>query len=521
MEHVDFFEQGALRGHVEAFTAFQQDVARVQARGVALLADAAEALLATGLADQASAHNSLLAVFALDAHMTDGAIGSLTSLGTAVRDTFTMTGAAFSAGEVSLQHARYIVDEATTIAHDAEAIARYEAEIVEYAKSTTAARTRHRAKQLVALLDRNNVIERHKTARERRCVTFREDTDGMCEIIAYIPTILGRGIFDRLTQQAKGLETVNADEYRAQLARATAFVNPAHFDLLRQLQAEVERDERTRDQLRADLFCDQLLGGRAETLLGTGLETIRANVNVTISAKTLMGVDSCPAEHDNYGPLDPQVVRELAGASSIWTKLFTDHQGEVVSTTSYSPTPAMRRTLMARDHHCRMPGCRVPVQRCEIDHNHDHAQGGETHLNNLAHFCTRHHPLKHPDVDDRFRWNVKRLSPGVIEWESPTGKTYIDQIDRRVMFEEAPPEPAAPPSVWEPTEQDRAWLERTAVGVAVTCAIREIEHEQRARTTVKTPRHWVDTLPSDERLITLVYGDEIEAVEPELAPYPF
>lgn len=518
MEYGDFFEQSSLRGHVEEFSAFQRDAARVQARSIALLADAAEALGATGLADQASAQNSLLAMFAIDAHMTDGAIGSLMSLGTAVRDTFTATGVAFSAGDISLPHTRYIVDEAATIAHDPEAVARYEAEIIAYAKTTTAARTRHRAKQLVALLDRNNVIERHKTARERRCVTFREDGDGMCEITAYIPTILGRGIYDRLTQQAKGLEEVHAAEYREQLAKAAAFINPLHVDLLRERQAEVARDERTRDQLRADVFCDQLLGGRAETLLGTGLDAIRANVNVTISAKTLVGADDRPAEHDNYGPLDPAIVRELAAATSIWTKLFTDHRGEVVSTTSYSPTPTMRRTLQARDQHCRAPGCRAPVQRCEIDHNHDHALGGETHLNNLAHFCTRHHPLKHPKVDDRFRWKVRRSSPGVVGWESPTGKTYIDEVDRRVMFEDAPPEPAAPPQVWDPTPEHRAWLARTAVSVAVSCAVREIEHERRARTAVKTLRHWADTLPSNEQLVALVYGNEGSSA-PE--PLPF
>ncbi len=518
MEPITFFEQDSLREHVEAFAGFQREVARVQARGVALLADASDALDAAGLAAQASAQNSLLAMFALDAHMSDTSIGSLMSLGRAIRHTFVATGMAFDAGEISLQHTRYIVDEASAIAHDPDAVAAYEAEIVDYAKATTPGRTRHRAKQLVALLDRNNVIERHKTARAQRRVWFTELADGMCEITAFVPTVLGRGIYDRLTGQAKGLEAVHADEYRQQLEKATAFVNPLHVDVLRQRQAEIQRDERTRDQLRADLFCDLLLGSRAETLLGTGLDTIKANVNVTISAATLVGADSRPAEHDNYGPLDPDIVRELAGGTGVWTKLLLAHNAEVVSTSAYQPTAEMRRTLKARDQHCRMPGCRIPVQRCEIDHNHDHAKGGETHLNNLAHFCTRHHPLKHPDVDDRFRWHVKRLSPGIIEWQSPIGKTYIDHVDRRVMFEEAPPEPARSQSVWQISPDDEQRFARHAMGITVRDAKREIERQHHARTRITHTGAAVDFDPTPEQIFLLVYGDD-QPVDPE--PIPF
>ena len=58
--------------------------------------------------------------------------------------------------------------------------------------------------------------------------------------------------------------------------------------------------------------------------------------------------------------------------------------GVTVSTDSYRVPTGMRRFLQARDQHCRFPGCRQPVHRCDIDHTWDHAKGGPTRVDNLA-----------------------------------------------------------------------------------------------------------------------------------------
>ena len=76
----------------------------------------------------------------------------------------------------------------------------------------------------------------------------------------------------------------------------------------------------------------------------------------------------------------------------------------------------------------------MPVHRCEIDHNHDHDKGGATEICNLSHFCKGHHALKHPDLDERYRWTATQLPGGAIDWTSPTGATYIDEPPPRVMF---------------------------------------------------------------------------------------
>lgn len=76
----------------------------------------------------------------------------------------------------------------------------------------------------------------------------------------------------------------------------------------------------------------------------------------------------------------------------------------------------------------------MPVDRCQIDHNHDHALGGKTRIDNLSAFCIGHHTLKHPDIDPRHRWTARQLPGGEVQWTSPLGRTYDDPPLRRVMF---------------------------------------------------------------------------------------
>lgn len=196
----------------------------------------------------------------------------------------------------------------------------------------------------------------------------------------------------------------------------------------------LEHDTRTKDQLRADILADLLLTATPTSITTTALEGVKANIQITISAATLSGDDDAMAEFNGNGPMTADAARILAGHAGSWDRAFLDPRGMVVETDNYVPTAGMKRYLRARDQHCRFPGCRTPAHRCQIDHNHDHAKGGATALCNLSLFCTSHHPLKHPDVDDRDRWTAKQLDGGVILWTSPLGRTYADEPPLRVMF---------------------------------------------------------------------------------------
>lgn len=86
--------------------------------------------------------------------------------------------------------------------------------------------------------------------------------------------------------------------------------------------------------------------------------------------------------------------------------------------------------MIARDLHCRFPGCRIPARQCEADHTLDWALGGKTVPENLGHLCFRHHTLKH-NTD----WTVEQLEHGVLKWTSPLGTVVEDEPVSTVIFQ--------------------------------------------------------------------------------------
>ncbi|MBY6062371.1 HNH endonuclease signature motif containing protein [Microbacterium esteraromaticum] len=218
----------------------------------------------------------------------------------------------------------------------------------------------------------------------------------------------------------------------------------AYWDFVEQMISDgptiirLPSDQRTLDQIRTDVLTDLLLTATPSEDLGTGMDNITATVQVTVSANTLLGDDDRPGQLDGNGELHPEVARTFAGRSTAWTRLFLDPTGQLTATDTYMPTAGIRRFLQARDQHCRFPGCRMPIHRTELDHNHDHALGGPTSLDNLAHLCKTHHALKHPDIPEQHRWRARQLPGGDLQWTAPNGSTYADAAPRRVMFVPSP-----------------------------------------------------------------------------------
>jgi hypothetical protein len=56
--------------------------------------------------------------------------------------------------------------------------------------------------------------------------------------------------------------------------------------------------------------------------------------------------------------------------------------------------PALRRAVLARDKHCRFPGC-THERFVDAHHVQHWAHGGETTLDNLTLLCSHHHRLVH------------------------------------------------------------------------------------------------------------------------------
>ncbi|MFS0913087.1 DUF222 domain-containing protein [Microbacterium sp. 179-I 3D2 NHS] len=409
-------------------------------------------------------YRSMIAEFSAAARIPRGSIEFAFTEAQTMQTTLPCVHEALAAGRVSIGHVREIVRAADVVGEavrnkkvDPEVMKLYEAAVLVFAEHETAALTGAHAKQVAAALVGETVVERHRRAEGERCVTVRSVGDGLSLLTAVLPEWAAAAIVDRLAQMTRQvvqsrdhrepvLDPRTADESGDSLFIDDFALDDPAFDPYTATIAgdgtfavdpEVEHvgaDERTWDQVQADLFADMLLTADPSAAQGEGLDRIQARVQVTVAATTLIGADDRPAELDGHGPIDPEVARRIAGRSTGWSRLFLDASGMVTSTDTYTPTEAMRRFLRARDQHCRFPGCRMPVHRCDIDHNHDHARGGRTSIDNLSHFCRSHHVLKHPDVPDAHRWTAQQRQDGTITWFSPLGRAYPDRASRRVMF---------------------------------------------------------------------------------------
>ncbi len=397
-------------------------VARWEAVTQRVLAEALDYALADGTqgATPDLRVRSMAAELACAAGMSDRTVAGHMADAAALRDRFASTYDAFAAGRVSRSQAMVIVDEGRGLDDDA-ARAEFESLVLDLATGpTTTGRLRMHAKALAEQLHPVTLAERHRVARQDRRVDVRAGDDGMGTVTAHLPAALAFGIHDRLTQMARALRDTERDGDHDGISDDAATA------------AQV----RTLDQLRADLFADLLLTGHptadaADRDGDDGVGALRGIVQITVPVLTLIGQKSrTPAMLTGKCPIDPETARHLAGAASLWERVLTDPvTGAVVAADRRFPTEAQRRHLRARDEHCRFPGCRMPVWRCDIDHTVDHVHGGPTTGCNLAHLCRRHHMLK-----QHTHWTVHQDDHGTLTWTSPTGRTYADRAPPTLHF---------------------------------------------------------------------------------------
>lgn len=161
-------------------------------------------------------------------------------------------------------------------------------------------------------------------------------------------------------------------------------------------------DARTAAQRRAEA-----LGLVAKTFcdIGAGQQehTNAPHVAVLLDWNTI--TDSVPlATIGNDGtPITRNLLDQLLCESTV-TRIVTGPQGEVldVGRSRRTPSRAQRQAVIARDQHCRFPGCDRPASWSEIHHVHAWQHGGPTNLHNLVLLCSHHHHVVH-----RPGWTVK------------------------------------------------------------------------------------------------------------------
>lgn len=360
-------------------------------------------------------------------------------------DGFPTVWAAQGAGRITAAHAHVIIE---TGAHLTDAAQRdaYAAAVLPLADVESPNRLRPLARRIAERFQELPVDERHRRARSRRRVWTRDQDDAMADLTLHGPAVLVHAMMDRLSQMAHEIRTENLRA--AKEARITG--------------SEFAPDTRSVDEIRADLLADLVLTGAptGHDDVDDLLAEIRGRIEITVPVTTLMGrdlgadagssegrdaEDPAPAAHspsssersetkrsttdgfppallDGAVPIDTRTARLLAGIATGWDRVLTHPvTGAVLAVDRYRPSEQLRRHLRARDQRCRFPTCGLAARKCDLDHNDAASKGGPTAEGNLSAFCRRHHTLKHASP-----WHVRHRADGLIEWTSPTGRTYVD-----------------------------------------------------------------------------------------------
>ena len=135
----------------------------------------------------------------------------------------------------------------------------------------------------------------------------------------------------------------------------------------------------------------------------------------------------CETEH--HSPIHPSVVLRA---------LLTEHVRRVVidsrrvvidlGTTRRLFTGSARTAARLLEPTCVFPGCSIPAEWSQVDHNIEHHQGGRTDQRNANTACGHHNRLKH-----RRGWSTRR---------SERGRTYTLRPDGTIILPvgERPPD---------------------------------------------------------------------------------
>jgi hypothetical protein len=273
------------------------------------------------------------------------------------------------------------------------------------APGQTVGRLRESLRRAVLRVDPGAARAREERAIDTRGVEFVPLADGMAGIWATMAAAQARAYFEGITALAE--------------------------------RAKAPGDSRTLAQRRADVLGD--LG--AQLLQRPDLPRRhgrRPHLQVTVAATTLAGLDEAPGELAGYGPISAAVARELA-EDATWRRLLTDPVSGTLldyGTTVYAPPQALADKLIAKHQHCRGVGCRMPAQRCELDHDIEFPTG-PTSERNLGPVCTHEHRRKH-----EAGWACAQEADGTYIWISPTGHVYYDPLDP--ILDHDPPPPIDP-----------------------------------------------------------------------------
>lgn len=351
-------------------------------------------------------------------------------LAVALVDLLPATRDALLAGHVDLPKARAIAEHTASLP-DLAACRAVEARVLARAGCQTLPQLRRSLARAVTAADPQAAAKRHTSAKAGRCVRLQPLPDGMAEINAVLPAedaMVVLTTVDAFAQAAdpadpRGLDARRADALVDLCRGVLTFDNvPGPSDDRRGGPGGSRATRRMR---------------RAAGQRGRGPQ-----IQVTVAASTLLGVDEAPAELAGYGPIPAEVARAIAAdPDGTWRRLLTDPASGTLldyGTRVYRPPRSLARHVRARDQVCQFPGCRQPAWRCDLDHRRRFPDG-HTSDENLGPLCRHHHRAK-----TEGGWIWIRHDDGTITWIAPTGHSY--PADTPAVLDVEPTNIAATPN---------------------------------------------------------------------------
>src|SRR5579875_3120453 len=174
--------------------------------------------------------------------------------------------------------------------------------------------------------------------------------------------------------------------------------------------------------------CRRALGAGGDGA-GGGRPPVGVLVHVDQAVLADPGSGGC-CHVEGVGAIAAHTARRLACDAAVATLLYRP-DGGVEPTGGTRAVPAsMRRAMLARDRHCRFPGCSTR-RHLHAHHVVHWASGGPTALSNLVTLCGAHHRFVHEGG-----WRLSLTAGGFVTAHSPCGQTLTAR---------PPAPPALPP----------------------------------------------------------------------------
>ncbi|HJQ96066.1 MAG TPA: HNH endonuclease signature motif containing protein [Acidimicrobiia bacterium] len=295
--------------------------------------------------------------------------------------------AALSAGKIDLYRAQVLVNSTCHLPD--QDVSWVIDQVLEEAEHLTAGQIRVRVERLCFLANPEKAALNYGEAIKNRMVEVRGNE------------------FGTATLQGHDLSPDRAEAAYRPLTR-----------LARKLKRKGE--DRTMDQLRADLLLELLLGESENQ----GGDAKGGSVDLRVDLETLAGLSEAPGELSGFGPVIADIARQVTREQGHcqWRFTVTDPEtGMPIHTgvTRRRPRQETRRLVEARNPTCVFPGCRRSSRDCDLDHRQLWSERGPTCECNLVPLCRRHHLCRH-----RLGWRHQPLSRGDHLWISPLGHRY-------------------------------------------------------------------------------------------------